>query len=294
MNNRNAGASISNTADASHDALSAQDVEQRVKSFYDTFGWVERDGQSGEDVSFRTFRPAHVPYSEQTDARTMRCFEGYAGRLLVAGGGDLPGSHVTLARRFSSVSCLDISERALQIAAEKLGPAAECVQGSILNSPYPSDSFDAVFCAHVIYHIAKDHQIRAIEELIRVAKPGGRIVVIYSNPNSLVRFILRVKRKSLRLVGVEPPARHSTSSAPDLPYALHPIGWWKQFATSCHVDILPWDVMSNEQEEYLVTSDRMAERVYRLCQAVERWAPRLAGRCWQYPLIVLTKHRQQR
>jgi ubiquinone/menaquinone biosynthesis C-methylase UbiE len=56
----------------------------------------------------------------------------------------------------------------------------------------PEDHFDAAYCAHVIYHIDGDHQDKAIRELIRVTKPGGRIVVIYSNqdflPSRIARF----------------------------------------------------------------------------------------------------------
>jgi ubiquinone/menaquinone biosynthesis C-methylase UbiE len=60
----------------------------------------------------------------------------------------------------------------------------------------PEDHFDAAYCAHVIYHIDSDHQDKAIRELIRVTKPGGRIVVIYSNQDSLPSRIARFFRQT--------------------------------------------------------------------------------------------------
>jgi ubiquinone/menaquinone biosynthesis C-methylase UbiE len=71
-----------------------------------------------------------------------------------------------------------------QSAKAKLGPTGEFVLGSILDLPLPDNHVDAVYCAHVIYHIDAAFQEKAVRELIRVTKPGGRVVIIYANPNS--------------------------------------------------------------------------------------------------------------
>ncbi len=158
-------------------------VERTVRDFYDTYGW----GKGGEDELFRQFRPAYRPYHEQTVARTLGCFAGRDGSLLIVGGGDLPQSHVELASHFNMVTCIDISGVALDITQDKL-PTAERVLGSICNAPLLTGAFDAVFATHVIYHIDANEQERAVRELIRVTKPGGRIVIVYSNPRSPIRL----------------------------------------------------------------------------------------------------------
>ena len=74
-------------------------IERAVRDFYDEYGW----GQGGEDQMNRQFRPAYWPYHELTDARTLGCFTGRNGSLLIAGGGDLPQSHVDIASHFNAV-----------------------------------------------------------------------------------------------------------------------------------------------------------------------------------------------
>src|SRR5262249_22477589 len=124
------------------------------------------------------------------------CFSKLQGKLLLAGGGDLPGVHITIAEGFTEVSCLDISQRALEIAKGKLGQKAEYLHASILNVPCPDNSFDAVFCAHVIFHIDIELQEKAVCEIIRVTKQGGRIVIIYFNPDSPIDRIVERKKNT--------------------------------------------------------------------------------------------------
>ena len=74
--------------------------EESVRDFYDRYGWVVKAGVSGEDALFRQFCDAYYPYHELVNARTMACFTDLGRRLLVAGGGDMPETHVTIANQF--------------------------------------------------------------------------------------------------------------------------------------------------------------------------------------------------
>jgi ubiquinone/menaquinone biosynthesis C-methylase UbiE len=169
--------------------------EKIVQDFYDNYGWVRKEGRSGEDAMFRDFSSPYNRYHSGVNARTIECFADLNGKLLLAGGGDLPDTHVTIANKFLETTCLDISKVAIDIARSKLENRGKFVVGSILDIPESKDYFDAVYCAHVIFHIEKDHQEKAVRELIRVTKPSGRIVIIYSNPDSLPRRIVKFKGK---------------------------------------------------------------------------------------------------
>lgn len=264
------------------------DVEDEVREFYDKFGWVEDGGASGEDKLFRSFSPSYYPYHETITDRTIGTFSGLSGKLLLAGGGDLPDSHLRVARQFHSTHCIDISQAALDIVKKKLGDA-ELILGSILDIPLPDNTFDAVFCAHVIYHVDKDFQQQAVNELIRVTRPGGRVVIIYSNPDSLPRRIVSRKNKIPLLWKLRRRGSDVPDDGPPLYFGTHSLGWWERFGESCSVNFLPWDVMANSQERSLLLFDFAAKIFYSFCSWFERKYPDRAVRWWEYPIIVIEK-----
>ena len=67
-------------------------------------------------------------------------------------------------------------------------------RGSLTALPYNDGEFDRALCLDVLEHLSFDEQPRALAELFRVLKPGGRLLV--SVPNlahlqSRVQFLLR-------------------------------------------------------------------------------------------------------
>ena len=57
-----------------------------------------------------------------------------------------------------------------------LPPAIEAVAGTLESIPLPTDSFDVAFSVEAIEHSANPQ--RAVEEMIRIVRPGGRVIVI--------------------------------------------------------------------------------------------------------------------
>ena len=76
---------------------------------------------------------------------------------------------------------LDISESLLNIAKEKTinkSNVIELLNGSITNIPYNDSFFDAIMSIAVIHHLTtQDDRVQAINEMIRVCKPGGQILI---------------------------------------------------------------------------------------------------------------------
>ena len=70
----------------------------------------------------------------------------------------------------------DFSEGLVNICLEK---NLNVVCGDILDIPYKTDSFDYTLCIAVIHHLSTvEKRKKAIEELERVTKKGGKILVL--------------------------------------------------------------------------------------------------------------------
>ena len=79
-----------------------------------------------------------------------------------------------------SVTLCDLSDGMVREATERVEGLARDwrVAASVADVtalPFADASFDAIFCLHMLYHVTD--QERAIAELHRVLKPGGRLVV---------------------------------------------------------------------------------------------------------------------
>ena len=257
-------------------------VERSVRDFYNTYGW----SKGGEDELHRQFRPAYRPYHEMTVARTLGCFTPRNGSLLIVGGGDLPPSHTKLASHFDAVTCIDISQVALDITQSKL-PSSETVLGSICDAPLATATFDAVYAAHVIYHIEAKDQERAIREMIRVTKPGGRIVIVYDNPRSPIRFAAGVVNGLRKRFTPEHAVKQAGTR---LYFSAHPLSWWSRFKDVCSVQMLPWNIMGSYEERTLIPSDGLARALYDAATWIERNFPSASVRLWQYPIIILDRN----
>ena len=177
---------------------------------------------------------------------------------------------------------MDISKAALDISEKKL-PKTQKFVGSICDlHEETSSQFDGIFAAHVIYHIDAQMQEKALREMVRLVKPGGRIVILYSNPKSPIKFAAGALH---RLRKMFTPKRAVKSG---FYFSPHPLGVVAT-VTDCNVSMLPWDVIGSYEERTLIWSDLMASAFYPAAELVERATPGLAVKFWQYPIVILDK-----
>lgn len=93
-----------------------------------------------------------------------------------------------------SVVGIDLSQDMLDRAARKMHPDRHghitLRQGDALALDFPDESFDYVMAFHVIT-VVPDPK-RMLDEMVRVCKPGGRIVVInhFSSERALIRLVV--------------------------------------------------------------------------------------------------------
>jgi demethylmenaquinone methyltransferase/2-methoxy-6-polyprenyl-1,4-benzoquinol methylase len=91
---------------------------------------------------------------------------------VATGTGDLA---VELARRGADVTGLDFSERMLELARAKC-PQIEWVEGNALELSFADGEFDAVTVGFGARNFSDLD--RGLSEMARVAKPGGRVVIL--------------------------------------------------------------------------------------------------------------------
>lgn len=93
------------------------------------------------------------------------------------------------AERGASVTSMDLGENLLAEVAKKCN--SERVVGSILEIPFPENTFDFVVSSEVIEHTPDPY--KALHEIYRVLKPGGTMVL--STPNKFWYWSLWIAEK---------------------------------------------------------------------------------------------------
>ncbi len=103
-------------------------------------------------------------------------------RILDAGCGN--GRHaIACLEKGHEVVCSDISEGQLEMArknCEKYISSGniEFVKADLLELPFDDNSFDGVMAIAVIHHLkTRPERTKALQELTRVCKPGGKVLV---------------------------------------------------------------------------------------------------------------------
>ena len=135
-------------------------------------------------------------------------------RLLEAGCGD-GGFTRLMAGRGAEVAAFDLSPVAVAQARERSG--AEYQVASVTQIPYQDESFDLVVCLETLEHVP-DWQ-RGLDELIRVLRPGGRLIMTtpnYLGPMGVYRLWLWLKRERYTEMGQ--PVNNVTTT----------VRWWWQ------------------------------------------------------------------
>ena len=95
----------------------------------------------------------------------------------------------------------DMLARAVAKVRENRWEHVEVKQGDALNLDFPDSSFDYVCSFHVITVVPDP--VRMMQEMVRVCKPGGRIVVInhFASSNPALYFFASLANPVTKLLG---------------------------------------------------------------------------------------------
>jgi len=75
------------------------------------------------------------------------------------------------------VTAIDLSPRGLQLAGRACGgpEGAHRAAADVRHLPFHDGSFDAIFAFHILGHLSRAGRAEALPEILRVARPGGRV-----------------------------------------------------------------------------------------------------------------------
>lgn len=107
-----------------------------------------------------------------------------------------------LAARGGIIAALDASMASLEsLKSDKTCHEVLAIRGDLLHLPFAASSFDHVVCANTLQQLPGRNHLRAVAELARVTRPGGRVIV------SAHAFTARKRRKGWPKAG--PAGGHS-------------------------------------------------------------------------------------
>jgi ubiquinone/menaquinone biosynthesis C-methylase UbiE len=89
------------------------------------------------------------------------------------------GMHLETYKRFKcKLYGVDTSPSMLQQARNRLGESAELIQADATELPFEKDTFDLILCMLVLHEMDDEVRTRVLNEMNRVLKPDGRILLI--------------------------------------------------------------------------------------------------------------------
>jgi SAM-dependent methyltransferase len=257
-------------------------VSEQVRALYDTIGWTIVDGETYDAQTSEDLRPLARDYVSKCRLRLLEHLPPSGDRLLDMASGPIQyPEYLRYSEHFRTRVCVDLSQRALDMAATKLGNRGEYHCGDFLTLPFENGSVDAAVSLHTIYHMDASQQEAAVRKLLRVTRSGGTVIIVYSNPRYFVSALGRPVRRLLRLIQ---PSNRTDVGRPDTIYFhRYPLSWWGRFEDVAEVKLFPWRTFSTRDQKLFLRSARLASWLY----ALENRFSGLFLRVGCYPMIVL-------
>lgn len=265
-------------------------AEQWVSDFYNHVGWKTKDGVTQDALMFEDLRPVAAEYVHACRMRINQQLPTTGDKLLDAGSGPVQfEEYQQMGADFGTHVCLDMSEEAIRRAKWSIGSKGEYIQKSLLKATLLADHYDAVVSAHVIYHIDKKKQAKAVSKLLDAVKPRQKVVIIYHNPRSLLQGLEHLLHFGKHVQNKLGLGRQLFQEEEQLYFYAHKRSWWKRFETRADVVQLPWRSMTNFLMHKLIPNNRMGKRLLQGLFQLEQKYPRIFLRIAQYNMVVMTK-----
>lgn len=259
--------------------------EQKASSFYSGVGWEDVEGVTEDARRWEDLREHSREYVSACRLRVLRHLPPSGEAILDMASGPIQyPEYLEFSRNFQTRYCVDLSAPALEKARRRIGERGRFLHGSFFDLPLEENFFDAAISLHTIYHMDRELQEKAVRKLVAVTKPGRPVVIVYSNPETLVTLPFRLARRLKRFL-----LRRSGERETDLYFHAHPVDWWQRFAAIAEVRLYPWRSFDALWQKRLVPDSMHGTKLLRWLFSMEDRFPNFFVRHFQYPMVVLTK-----
>lgn len=248
-----------------------------VKNFYNKSGWVVKNNYSKDAKLFEDLRSYAKEYVSKCRLRVLEHIPIKGGQNILdfASGPIQYKEYLKYSEKFKKRYCVDFSKDAIQEAKKKLGSKGSYYCNDILNINFKKNYFDAIICIHTLYHVNKLDQKKVVKKLLKIAKKGAPIIIIYSNPNTILNRVKRIFAKNNKKQFIY--------------FFCHPNDWWSQFNKEASLKIVPWRSFSSQHQKILFPNNSLGKVMLRILFLFEDKFKNFFSKNFQYPMIILKK-----
>jgi ubiquinone/menaquinone biosynthesis C-methylase UbiE len=268
---------------------------EQVKRYYDEKGWEEQDGVPLNLRLFGTKEEGPIRIElhrlHLDRVRSGLSLAGTSLNLLECGCGGAPERNLLdLCARYTGV---DFSYRGLEIARSAFADVQiphEFQVADLCALPFDDGAFDAVYCAHIIYHIVDPSaQETAIAEIVRVVRPGGVVVLVAANPRPLA-FPIRLTRRLLADMPVVGSILNRLRPAPEIPYAPRSIGWMRRrLSKGGPVEVITCGLPSTKFNQETTEYKGIEKILWKLIRWLDINYPKLSAYLGNFVILICKK-----
>ncbi|WP_018749876.1 methyltransferase domain-containing protein [Paenibacillus sanguinis] len=223
----------------------------------------------------------------ETVYQQLTALSGGLNGLHIAEAGSGTGKiSLRLAKEGAKVTLIDYSQQALansQAAFQQEGLSADYLLADIREIPLPDHSVDLTWNAGVLEHFSHEEQVRIVQEMIRITKPGGLLVILTPSAASLPYRLgkFAAERSGRWMYGQETPVVSMEQVFRDAGLTLlkeSPIGFLDSLA---FLDFIagsgPLKEIARQWYDSLEETERQALPGYLLCSVGQNASPPSEG-----------------
>lgn len=274
----------------------AFDIE-RIFNYYNEIKYINFEGKHiYEDADkWVDFRDFVLPYTQHGFSNVRKYIQP-RGRYFadIASGPVAFKEYVHLADGYECRICIDISVNALLEAQYNLQQENQpgiFICADMLSLPLKENICDAVVCHHALFHVQKNMQLTAINEMYRIAKPSTSIAIVYDwfYHSSLMNIALG----PVQLYRI---ARHYAGKLyarlfrkNKLYFYSHSRRWFIKNNPGRQIKFYTWRSINKYFSSIYLHKNFGGKKLLQYIRNKEEEKPELMGRIGEYAVVVITK-----